>query len=56
MDEVALPEGFCNLGAVILAEGLCDWGRQVLPLFQLYPGICITTEKKAWKTSARVAG
>jgi hypothetical protein len=56
MDEVALPEGFYNLGAVTLAEGLCDWGRQVLPLFQLYCGICVTTEKKVRKTSARVAG
>jgi hypothetical protein len=24
--------------AVILTEGLCHWGRQAVPLFQLYPG------------------
>jgi hypothetical protein len=43
---------------VDLAEGLCDWGRESLRLkasvigeagrapFELYPGICLTTEDK----------
>jgi hypothetical protein len=48
MDEIAVPEGFCDLGGVILAEGLYDWGR-AMPPFQLYPGICLTTEEKHGK-------
>jgi len=29
--------------------------RAVPHLGKLYPGICLTTEEKAWKTSVRVA-
>jgi hypothetical protein len=31
------------------AEGLHDWGRRAVPLFKLYPGICLTTEEKHGK-------
>jgi hypothetical protein len=56
MDEIASPEGFCDLlGGIILAEGLHDWGRRAVPLFQLYPGICLTTEEKHGKP-VRIAG
>jgi hypothetical protein len=37
MDEIAMPEGFCDLGGIILAEGLYDWGRWAVPLFSIIP-------------------
>jgi hypothetical protein len=36
MDEIAMPEGFCDLGGIILAEGLYDWGRWAVPPFFNY--------------------
>jgi hypothetical protein len=35
---------------IVLAEGLHDWGRRAVPLFQLYPGICVIAGE--WKTGA----
>jgi hypothetical protein len=32
-DGVASTKGLCDLGGIILAEGLHDWGRQVVPFF-----------------------
>jgi hypothetical protein len=46
---IALAEGLCDLGGIILAEGLRDWVSRAVPLFQLKPGICITTEEKNGK-------
>jgi hypothetical protein len=36
-------------GDITSAEGLHDWGRWVVPLFELYPGICLTTAEKHGK-------
>jgi hypothetical protein len=32
-DVIALAEGLCDLGGIILAEGLHDWGRRAMRLF-----------------------
>jgi hypothetical protein len=34
MDEIALPEGFCDLRGIILAEGLHDWKTRPVYPFQ----------------------
>jgi hypothetical protein len=36
-------------GEITSAEGLHDWGRWAVPLFELYPGICLTTEENHGK-------
>jgi hypothetical protein len=36
-------------GEITSAEGLHDWGRQAVPLFELYPDICLTTEENHGK-------
>jgi hypothetical protein len=48
VDEIVFPEDFYDLGNHF-AEDLYDWGRRVVPLSKLYPGICITTEEKHGK-------
>jgi hypothetical protein len=46
VDEIALPEGFYDLGGGASGpDSLYDWGRRAVPLFQLYLGICLTTEE-----------
>jgi hypothetical protein len=40
---------YCNLwggGSLLGVEGLYDWGQVGLASFQLYSGICLTTEEK----------
>jgi hypothetical protein len=34
MDGIALTEGICDLGEIIVAESLCDWGRRAVSLLQ----------------------
>jgi hypothetical protein len=34
MDGIAFTEGICDLGEIILAESLCDWGRRAVSLLQ----------------------
>jgi hypothetical protein len=69
-DQKLIPEGIRSLwlkasvawwggGGIILAEGLHDWGRWALPLFQSHPGIYHTTEEMHEKPIGylvRVAG
>jgi hypothetical protein len=33
VDEIAFPEGFYDMGGIILAEGMYDWGRGAVPFF-----------------------
>jgi hypothetical protein len=33
-------------GCLGVEPDLHDWGRRAVPVFQLYPGICLTTEEK----------
>jgi hypothetical protein len=32
-DGIALAEGLCDLGEIVLAEDLLDWGGGLCPLF-----------------------
>jgi hypothetical protein len=48
MDEIALPEGFYDLGESIWLRASVIGGAGPCP-FQLYPGICFTTEEKHGK-------
>jgi hypothetical protein len=45
VDEIALPQGFCDLGASFWLRDY-DWGRRAVPLSKLYFGICLTNEEK----------
>jgi hypothetical protein len=49
MDEIILPEGFCDLRGIILVEGLYDWGEAGHAPLSIIPGICLTTEEKHGK-------
>jgi hypothetical protein len=50
-DVIALPEVLFDLTGrgIALAEARHDWGRLAVLFFQLYPGICLSTEEKHGK-------
>jgi hypothetical protein len=43
---IALAKASASWGGIILAEGFHDWGLVGRAPFELYPGICLTTEEK----------
>jgi hypothetical protein len=45
MDGIALAEGLCEFGGLVLAEVPRDWLRLAVPLFQLYPGMSLHLRK-----------